>query len=82
MCPSLFMYCNYGKNKERRQRRVVFKILTTYYVTNRMLKKYADPVRETVQNIFKWHYLNVFSTVFKQELHIFAYKNISKNQTE
>ena len=38
MCPSLFMYCNYGKNKERRQRRVVLNFLTIYYVTNRKLK--------------------------------------------
>ena len=32
------MYCNYGKNEERRQRRVVFYFLTIYYMTNRKLK--------------------------------------------
>ena len=41
-----------------------------------------DLVQETVQNTFGWHYLNVFCTVFEQDPHIFAYKNICKNETE
>ena len=68
--------------KKEDKEELYLNFVTIYYVTNRKLKKYADPVLETVWNIFGWHYLNVFHTVFEQDPHIFAYKNICKNQTE
>ena len=56
------MWCLYGKNEERRQRRIVIKFLIVYY-DQKKRQKYADHVQETVQNIFRQHYPNVFHTV-------------------
>ena len=63
------MCCLYGKNEERRQRKflIVFNSLL-----QQKRQKYADHVQETVQNIFRQHYPNVFHT--HDDPHIFVYK--------
>ena len=60
------------KNEERRHRRVVFNFLTIYFKLKKC-QKYADPVGETVLNIFGWHYLNVFCSFSNMICIFFAY---------
>ena len=64
-----------ARTKKEDKEELYLNFLIIYYVTNSTLKKYADPVQENVWNIFGWHYLNVFHTVFNR-IHIFLHTKI------